>query len=118
VIDQANRDIAAFARAEAERQYQSRRHAETVHAIDAVLFQLEDLNLQGVDRVPAALRRHAGRILETLPQPESEEEQEARRLRFRVQPLMDVMFHAQEVLFRLRDPERSGEEEDEASLGA
>ena len=116
MIDQANRDIAAFARAEAERRYQSRRHADTVHAIDAVLFQLEDLNLQGVDRVPAVLRRHAGRILETLPEPTTEAEQEARRLRFRVQPLMDVMFHAQEILFRLRDPDRVDEEETE--LGA
>lgn len=115
MIDQANRDIAAFARAEAERRYQSRRHAETVRAIDAVLFQLEDLNLQGVDRVPAVLRRHAGRILETLPEPADETEQEALRLRFRVQPLMDVMFHAQEVIFRLRDPDRPDEEEE---LGA
>ena len=117
MIDQANRDIAALARAEAERRYQSRRHADTVRAIDAVLFQLEDLNLQGVDRVPAVLRRHAGRILETLPEPANEFEQEALRLRFRVLPLMDVMFHAQEVIFRLRDPERALSD-DEVELGA
>jgi hypothetical protein len=116
VIDQASRDIAAFARTEAERRYQSRRHAEAVRAIDAVLFELEDLNLQGVDRVPVALRRHAGSILEALPPPATEEEQEALRLRFRVQPLMDVMFRAQELIFRLRDPDRASE--DEEGLGA
>ena len=116
MIDQANRDIAAFERAEAERRLHSRQHADTVRAIDAVLFQLEDLNLQGVDRVPAVLRRHAGRILEGLPAADSEEDAEALRLRYRVMPLMDVMFHAQEVLFRLRDPERAIEEDEE--LGA
>ena len=116
MIDQANRDIAAFERAEAERRFHSRQHADTVRAIDAVLFQLEDLNLQGVDRVPAVLRRHAGRILEGLPAAESEEDAEALRLRYRVMPLMDVMFHAQEVLFRLRDPERITEQDEE--LGA
>ena len=116
MIDQANRDIASFARAEAERRLASRRHADLVRAIDAVLFQLEDLNLQGVDRVPAVLRRHAGRILETLPTPETEEQAEALRLRYRVIPLMDVMFNAQEVIFRLRDPDRAVEDEEE--LGA
>ena len=116
MIDQANRDIAAFARAEAERRFASRRHLDLVRAIDALLFQLEDLNLQGVDRVPAVLRRHAGRILETLPPPEREEQAEALRLRYRVVPLMDVMFNAQEVLFRLRDPDRVIEDDEE--LGA
>lgn len=114
MIDQANRDIVAFARAEAERRYRTRRHADTVRAIDAVLFQLEDLNIQGIDRVPAVLRRHAERILDTLPAPENEEQAEALRLRYRVMPLMEVMFNAQEVLFRLRDPDRTvqdGEEE-------
>jgi hypothetical protein len=115
VIDQANRDIAAFERAEAERRFAGR-HADTVRAIDAVLFQLEDLNLQGVDRVPAVLRRHAGRILEGLPAADNEEDAEALRLRHRVMPLMDVMFHAQELLFRLRDPERTTEQDEE--LGA
>ena len=117
MIEQANRDIAAFERAEAERRFQTRQHAEAVRAIDAVLFQLEDLNLQGVDRVPAVLRRHAGRILEGLPPAENEEEAEALRLRYRVLPLMDVMFHAQEVLFRLRDPGRITDLDDE-ELGA
>ena len=116
MIDQANRDIAAFQRAEAERRFHSRQHADAVHAIDAVLFQLENLNLRGVDRVPAVLRRHAGRILEGLPAAETEEAAEALRLRYRVLPLMDVMFNAQELLFRLRDPERITERDEE--LGA
>jgi hypothetical protein len=116
VIDQANRDIAAFERAEAERRFQTRRHADIVRAIDALLFRLEDLNLQGVDRVPAVLRTHACKILESLPAPENEDQAEALRLRYRVIPLMDVLYNAQEMLFRLRDPERVPDEDEE--LGA
>jgi hypothetical protein len=75
-----------------------------VHAIDDLLFQLEDLNLKGVDRVPAVLRERAGQILNAVP---SREEYEVLRVRYRVVPMMDVLFRAQEVLFRLRDPRRS-----------
>ncbi len=117
MIDQASRDIAALARADARRRVASRRHSHLVRAIDAVLFELEDLNLQGVDRVPATLRRQAERILDTLPPPANDEQAEALRVRFRVQPLMDVMFSAQEVLFRLRDPARVNED-DEEEIGA
>jgi hypothetical protein len=75
-----------------------------VRAIDDLLFALEDLNLQGVDRVPANLRERAGQILDAVP---TREEHEALRIRYRVVPMMDVLFRAQEVLFRLRDPRRS-----------
>lgn len=86
-----------------------------VHAIDNLLFQLEDLNLKGVDRVPATLRERAGRILDAVP---GREEYEALRVRYRVVPMMDVLFRAQEVLFRLRDPRRAlyeAEDEEEAA---
>lgn len=86
-----------------------------VHAIDNLLFQLEDLNLKGVDRVPATLRERAGRILDAVP---GREEYEALRIRYRVVPMMDVLFRAQEVLFRLRDPRRAlyeAEDEEEAA---
>jgi hypothetical protein len=86
-----------------------------VHAIDDLLFQLEDLNLKGVDRVPATLRERAGRILDAVP---GREEYEALRVRYRVVPMMDVLFRAQEVLFRLRDPRRAlyeAEDEEEAA---
>jgi len=86
-----------------------------VHAIDDLLFQLEDLNLKGMDRVPATLRERAGRILDAVP---GREEYEALRVRYRVVPMMDVLFRAQEVLFRLRDPRRAlyeAEDEEEAA---
>ncbi|HEY4026469.1 MAG TPA: hypothetical protein VGO86_08555 [Candidatus Dormibacteraeota bacterium] len=83
-----------------------------VHAIDDLLFQLEDLNLQGVDRVPATLRERAGQILDAVP---TREEYESLRVRYRVVPMMDVLFRAQEVLFRLRDPRRATYEDEDAA---
>jgi hypothetical protein len=85
-----------------------------VHAIDDLLFQLEDLNLQGVDRVPARLRERASKILEAVPGPEDEEF----RIRYRVLPMMDVLFRAQEILFRLRDPRRPTYADNEDELSA
>jgi hypothetical protein len=86
-----------------------------VHAIDDLLFQLEDLNLKGVDRVPATLRERAGRILDAVP---GREEYEALRVRYRVVPMMDVLFRAQEVLFRLRDPRRALYEAEDEEVAA
>jgi hypothetical protein len=46
------------------------------------------------------------------------EDYEALRVRYRVVPMMDVLFRAQEVLFRLRDPRRAlyeAEDEEEAA---
>ena len=86
-----------------------------MHAIDDLLFQLEDLNLRGSDRVPAVLRERAGQILDAVP---GREEHENLRVRYRVVPMMDVLFRAQEVLFRLRDPRRAlyeAEDEEEAA---
>jgi hypothetical protein len=73
-----------------------------VHAIDNLLFELEELNLEGVDRVPNRLRDRAGRLLNMVPEPDDPEF----RVRHRVVPMMDVLFHAQEILFKLRDPAR------------
>ena len=86
-----------------------------VHAIDDLLFQLEDLNLRGVDRVPATLRERAGQILDAVP---GREEYEALRVRYRVVPMMDVLFRAQEVLFRLRDPRRALYEAEDQEVAA
>ncbi len=81
-----------------------------VRAIDGLLFQLEELNLQGVDRVPARLRDQAGAILEILPEQRLDPDF---RVRFRVTPMIDVLFRAQEVLFQLRDPSRQTDDEEE-----
>jgi hypothetical protein len=80
-----------------------------VHAIDDLLFELEELNLGGVDRVPSRLRERAGQLLELVPDPEDPDF----RVRHRVVPMMDVLFRAQEILFRLRDPSRPGYPDDE-----
>lgn len=111
MLEDANRDIQRLCQEDLRRRWRQQQLDRVVHAIDDLLFQLEDLNLQGVDRVPATLRVRAGQILDAVP---SREEYEALRVRYRVVPMMDVLFRAQEVLFRLRDPRRAVYEEEEA----
>jgi len=106
MLSEASAEIAALRLEDDRRRAEAERHAKLVKAIDGLLFQLEDLNLSGVDRVPAILRDRASTILDRLPPAAGEADAEALRLRFRVVPLMDVLFHAQEVLFRMRDPQR------------
>lgn len=120
MLDRANRDIEAERRRARARREQRAQLGKMVRAIDGLLFQLEDLNLQGVDRVPSDLRSQAGRILESLP--DAPPGSDGLRVRFRVMPMMDVLFQAQELLFKLRDPGRrlvseEGEEEEDR-LGA
>jgi hypothetical protein len=108
MLQDANRDIQRLTREDMRRRLRQQQLDRVVRAIDDLLFALEDLNLQGVDRVPANLRERAGQILDAVP---TREEYEALRIRYRVVPMMDVLFRAQEVLFRLRDPRRSIYEE-------
>jgi hypothetical protein len=115
MLQEANRDIQRMCQEDLRRRWRLQQLDRVVHAIDDLLFQLEDLNLKGVDRVPATLRERAGRILDAVP---GREEYEALRVRYRVVPMMDVLFRAQEVLFRLRDPRRAlyeAEDEEEAA---
>ncbi|HZU19146.1 MAG TPA: hypothetical protein VFD01_21410 [Candidatus Dormibacteraeota bacterium] len=113
MLEDANRDIQRLTREAIRKRIRQEQLDRVVRAIDDLLFQLEDLNLQGVDRVPATLRQRAGRILEALP---GRDESDGIRIRYRVVPMMDVLFRAQEVLFRLRDPRRVDyEAEDEAA---
>lgn len=111
MLEDANRDIQRLCQEDLRRRWRQQQLDRVVHAIDDLLFQLEDLNLQGVDRVPATLRERAGQILDAVP---SREDYEALRVRYRVVPMMDVLFRAQEVLFRLRDPRRATYDEEEA----
>jgi len=111
MLEDANRDIQRLCQEDLRRRWRQQQLDRVVHAIDDLLFQLEDLNLQGVDRVPATLRERAGQILDAVP---GREEHECLRIRYRVVPMMDVLFRAQEVLFRLRDPRRSTYEDEEA----
>jgi hypothetical protein len=117
MLEDANRDIQRLCQEDLRRRWRQQQLDRVVHAIDDLLFQLEDLNLQGVDRVPAVLRERAGQILDAVP---NREEHECLRVRYRVVPMMDVLFRAQEVLFRLRDPRRAsyGDEENEEEQAA
>src|SRR5215472_12461816 len=112
MLEDANRDIQRLCQEDLRRRWRQQQLDRVVHAIDDLLFQLEDLNLQGIDRVPATLRERAGQILDAVP---SREEYEVLRVRYRVVPMMDVLFRAQEVLFRLRDPRRALYEDEEAA---
>jgi hypothetical protein len=111
MLEDANRDIQRLCEEDLRRRWRQQQLDRVVHAIDDLLFQLEDLNLQGVDRVPAVLRERAAQILDAVP---GREEYEMLRVRYRVVPMMDVLFRAQEVLFRLRDPRRATYEDEEA----
>ena len=98
----AKRDIDRLYRDAVVRRRRHARIRGVVHAIDDLLFELEELNLGGVDRVPSRLRERAGQLLELVPGPEDPEF----RVRHRVVPMMDVLFRAQEILFKLREPSR------------
>jgi hypothetical protein len=111
MLEDANRDIQRLCQEDLRRRWRQQQLDRVVHAIDDLLFQLEDLNLQGVDRVPANLRERAGQILDAVPR---REEYDSLRVRYRVVTMMDVLFRAQEVLFRLRDPHRATYEDEDA----
>ena len=104
MLQDANRDIERLCQEDLRRRWRLQQLDRVVHAIDDLLFQLEDLNLRGVDRVPANLRERAAQILDAVP---GREQYEYLRVRYRVVAMMDVLFRAQEVLFRLRDPRRA-----------
>jgi hypothetical protein len=85
-----------------------------IRAIDELMFSLEELNLQGIDRVPARLRERAGDLIEQVcarPAP-VEARNDPFRIRYRVVPMMDVLFEVQDRVLRLRHPIRIQDPED------
>ena len=105
MYDDANRAIwDAYARAEQDRS-DRRRLPTLIQAIDELLFELEELNLSGVDRVPTALRERSSQILSLVPAQDREKDPEI-RVRFRVAAMIDTLFRAQELVFRAKDPAR------------
>jgi hypothetical protein len=102
LYEDANRAIwTAYDRA-TRRQAELKRFPSLIHAIDDLLFELEELNLSGVDRVPAVLRERTTMILSLVPAGHPEEI----RVRYRVGAMMDTLFRAQELVFRAKDPAR------------
>jgi hypothetical protein len=83
-----------------------------IRAIDELLFELEELNLKGVVRVPGPLRERSQAVLSLVPVADPE----AVRVRQKVVAMMDTLFYAQELLFRAKDPSRpayAGDDEEE-----
>ncbi len=102
MFEDANRAIwTAYERA-ARRQAEVKRFPSLIQAIDDLLFELEELNLSGVDRVPAVLRERTSEVLRLVPVSDPEQI----RVRFRVGAMMDTLFRAQELVFRAKDPAR------------
>lgn len=102
LYEDANRAIwDAYARAKQHRS-DRRRLPTLIHAIDDLLFELEELNLSGVDRVPSSLRERSSQVLSLVPVEDPTEI----RVRFRVAAMMDTLFHAQELVLRAKDPSR------------
>jgi hypothetical protein len=68
--------------------------------IDDLLRQLEDVNTLNIDRVPANLREQADRLLKEV----SGEGDDRLRVSYRVIPLMDRLYQAQEILSAMLNP--------------
>ena len=102
MYEDANSAIWTAYQGAALRQAELRRFPALIHAIDDLLFELEELNLSGVDRVPSLLRERSSEILSLVPAVDPAEI----RVRYRVGAMMDTLFRAQELVFRAKDPGR------------
>ena len=111
MIDQTNHDISTSVLEDAGRRGERRRRSVLLRSIDGLLWELEELNLRGSDRVPARVRRQSEAIFASIS---GGWELEAR---FRVPAMMDVLYLAQELIFKEMDPDYRGEadQEDESA---
>lgn len=109
-----NREIESSDRMRRERRSENERLTSIIRAIDELMFSLEELNLQGIDRVPVRLRERAGSLIELVlarPAP-AEVRSDPFRIRYRVVPMMDVLFEVQHKVLRLRNPAVIADPED------
>jgi hypothetical protein len=113
-IADVNREIEGADAARRNQRTDTERLTAIIRAIDELMFSLEELNLQGIDRVPARLRERAGELIElVLAQPApAEVRTDPFRIRYRVVPMMDVLFEVQDRVLRLRNPVRISDPED------
>ena len=105
-IADVNREIEVSDRQRRSQRSENERLTSIIRAIDELMFSLEELNLQGIDRVPAGLRERAGALIELVlarPAP-TEVRSDPFRIRYRVVPMMDVLFEVQHKVLRLRNP--------------
>ena len=113
-IADVNREIEGADQARRSLRSETERLTAIIRAIDELMFSLEELNLQGIDRVPARLRERAGELIELVlarPAP-AEVRTDPFRIRYRVVPMMDVLFEVQDRVLRLRNPIRINDPED------
>lgn len=109
-----NREIENSDRQRRLQRSENARLSAIIRAIDELMFSLEELNLQGIDRVPARLRERAGSLIELVlarPAP-AEARSDPYRIRYRVVPMMDVLFEVQHQVLRQRNPIRISDPED------
>ena len=106
MIDRTNHDIRSSVRRDAGRRGARRRRSQLLHSIDGLLWELEELNLRGSDRVPARVRRQSEAIFASI---DGGRDLEAR---FRVPAMMDVLYLAQELIFKETDPDYRGENDE------
>ena len=115
MIADVNREIEVTDQQRRNRRSENERLTAIIRAIDELMFSLEELNLQGIDRVPARLRERAGALIELVlarPAP-AEVRTDPFRIRYRVVPMMDVLFEVQDRVLRLRSPIRITDPEDQ-----
>jgi hypothetical protein len=113
-IAEVNREIEDSDRQRRMQRSENERLSAIIRAIDELMFSLEELNLQGIDRVPARLRERAGSLIEMVlarPAP-AEVRSDPFRIRYRVVPMMDVLFEVQDRVLRQRNPIRITDPED------
>ena len=113
-IADVNREIEVSDHLRRSQRSETERLTSIIRAIDELMFSLEELNLQGIDRVPARLRERAGALIELVlarPAP-AEVRSDPFRIRYRVVPMMDVLFEVQDRVLRLRNPIRIVDPED------
>jgi hypothetical protein len=108
MIDEANlaiRNLESRIRMENERRYAFYR---MLHATDRVLWQLEEMNRDGIKTIPgdlrATIREELGEIPASVIDPFRDTEA--------VQEVLDSIFEVQGRLFRWKDPSHEADEEE------
>ena len=106
MIDEANLAIQTLQdriRRDNERRYAFYR---MLHATDRVLWQLEEMNRDGVKTIPLDLRETIREELTEIPPAVSDVFRDTEV----VQEVLDSIFEVQERLFRWKDPDHEGDE--------
>jgi hypothetical protein len=115
LLADVNHEIEYSDRQRRAQRSENERLSVLIRAIDALMFSLEELNLQGIDRVPVRLRERAGALIELVLDRRApvDPRNDPFRVRYRVVPMMDVLFELQDRILRQRNPIRATDPEDQ-----